>query len=158
MKTIDGDLLERTMMEMGSSEVGLDADYKPEICDDCAMVFMDLINKANTLTINTLRDEIYKDAADHGLWEHEDGPVACGAKIAEEMFELGDAAGGVIEATKSGKGKAEAWEHYAEELADIVIVCFSAAGHLKIDIDAAIRRKMKINKERPWKHGKEEYP
>lgn len=115
-----------------------------------------LIEGEPTLTLNTLRDEIYLDAVVHGLWEHEDGPIACGMKIGEEMFELGEAAGGVIEAVKSGKDKEKAWEHYAEELADIVIICFSAAGHLKINIDAAIRRKMEINKSRPWKHGKEE--
>lgn len=43
-------------------------------------------------------------------------------KISEEMLELGDAAGGVIEAVKSGKDKGKAWEHFAEELADIVII------------------------------------
>ena len=31
----------------------------------------------------------------------------------------------------------------------------SLAGKREIDIDAAVRRKIEINKTRPWKHGKE---
>jgi hypothetical protein len=34
-------------------------------------------------------------------------------------------------------------------------MCLSAAGYLSIDIDAAVKAKMEINKARPWKHGKE---
>ena len=30
------------------------------------------------------------------------------------------------------------------------------SGHLGIDMDAAVRGKMEINKARPWKHGKDE--
>lgn len=37
----------------------------------------------------------------------------------------------------------------------MIIMSLSVAGKLGIDIDAAVRRKMKINKGRPWKHGKE---
>jgi NTP pyrophosphatase (non-canonical NTP hydrolase) len=44
------------------------------------------------------------------------------------------------------------WDSATEELADVVIMAMSAAGYLGIDIDAAIRRKMEINKARPWKH------
>ena len=46
-------------------------------------------------------------------------------------------------------------EAYTEELADVIIASLSVAGKLGIDIDAAVRRKMEINKARPWKHGKE---
>ena len=46
-------------------------------------------------------------------------------------------------------------EKYAEELSDVIIAALSVAGKLGIDIDAAVRRKMEINKARPWKHGKE---
>lgn len=44
--------------------------------------------------------------------------------------------------------------NYAEELADVIIASMSVAGKLGIDIDAAVRRKLEINKARPWKHGK----
>ena len=43
----------------------------------------------------------------------------------------------------------------AEELADVIIASLSVAGKLGIDIDEAVRRKIEINKGRPWKHGKE---
>ena len=46
-------------------------------------------------------------------------------------------------------------EEYVEELADVIIASLSVAGKLGIDIDAAVKRKMEINKARPWKHGKE---
>lgn len=42
---------------------------------------------------------------------------------------------------------------FCDELADVIIMCLSVAGNLGIDIDAAVRRKMEINKARPWKHG-----
>jgi NTP pyrophosphatase (non-canonical NTP hydrolase) len=111
------------------------------------------------VTLNALRDEVYEDAVAHGLWEKEEnkedaeyaqrGPMcgenlirACGAsKIWDEALELD-----------------RAWknpEHYAEELADVIIMSLSVAGKLGIDIDAAVKRKMEINKGRPWKHGKE---
>ncbi|MDY4856315.1 MAG: MazG-like family protein [Candidatus Ventricola sp.] len=53
------------------------------------------------------------------------------------------------------EGSVEYEEDYAEELADVIIASLSVAGKLGIDIDAAVRRKMEINKARPWKHGKE---
>lgn len=110
----------------------------------------DDIDNAPTLSLNTLRDAIYEDAVAHGLWEDEDGIdwyQESHSMIECEVDELYDA----IEDKVNGHGD----EHFAEELADVVIMCFSAAGRLGIDIDAAIRRKMEINKGRPWKHGKE---
>ena len=47
-------------------------------------------------------------------------------------------------------------EEYVEELADVIIASLSVAGKLGIDIDAAVRRKMEINRARTWKHGKED--
>lgn len=52
----------------------------------------------------------------------------------------------------------EMWEaynddsHFAEEMADVVIMCMSAAGHLGIDLAEAVKRKMKINQQRPYGH------
>ena len=45
---------------------------------------------------------------------------------------------------------------FCEELADVIIMSLSVAGRLGIDIDAAVRRKMEINKARPWTHGKDD--
>ena len=111
------------------------------------------VNDAPTLSLNTLRDEIYQDAVEHGLWEDYyiglsvDLLDECHDLIYDEVDELDNA----IEDWANGHGI----ERFNEELADVVIMCFSVAGKLGIDIDAAICRKMEINKGRPWKHGKE---
>lgn len=111
------------------------------------------IDAAPTLSLNTLRDEIYQDAEAHGLWEDEQNvqgwPVECAAAIECETDELYEAAREWEDSTVDDN------EHFIEELADVIIICFSVAGKLGIDIDAAIRRKMEINHNRPWKHGKE---
>ena len=103
------------------------------------------------ISLNTLRDAIYEDAVKHGLWEDEDGIdwyQESHSMIECEVDELYDA----IEDRVNGHGD----EHFTEELADVIIASLSVAGKLGIDIDAAVRRKMEINKGRPWKHGKDE--
>lgn len=108
------------------------------------------VNDAPTLSLNTLRDEIYQDAVEHGLWEDYyiglsvDLLDECHDLIYDEVDELDNA----IEDWANGHGI----ERFNEELADVVIMCFSVAGKIGIDIDAAIRRKMEINKGRAWKH------
>ena len=42
--------------------------------------------------------------------------------------------------------------HFAVELADVVIMAMSAAGHLGIDLAAEVKRKMAINEQRPYGH------
>lgn len=118
------------------------------------------VNDAPTLSLNTLRDEIYADAVAHGLWEKNprlgnvyDYPDDCAALIKDEVYELEDAAEEWEETGYDDESPEK--NRYEEELADIVIMCFSVAGRLGIDIDAAVRRKMEINKGRAWKHGKE---
>lgn len=128
------------------------------------------IDNAPTLSLNTLRDAIYEDAVEHGLWEEgtgsHDDMYRAAVKIKAEVDEL--IAESVIamrhsthcmDISDGAKKKLEdaffkAHNNAIEELADVVIMCFSVAGKLGIDIDAAIRRKMEINKGRPWKHGK----
>ena len=114
--------------------------------------FMTMISAAPVLSLNTLRDEIYQDAVAHGLWEKKDYPSDCAWAIKEEAQELCDAGN---DWEDDGWYEGEENEAFSEELADVVIMCFSVAGKLGIDIDAAIRRKMEINKGRAWKHGKE---
>ena len=112
---------------------------------------MQRIMQAKETTLNTLRDAIYEDAVKHGLWEDEDGIdwyQESHSMIECEVDELYDA----IEDQVNGHGD----EHFTEELADVIIAILSVAGRLGIDIDAAVRRKMEINKGRPWKHGKDE--
>lgn len=106
-------------------------------------------------SINYLCSEIYQDAVAHGLWEGAEyetdaqmGNVMYHAarRIEDEVQELKQ------EGIRAARGKENG---YSEELADVIIMALSIAGHFNIDIDAEVRRKMAINKERPWKHGKE---
>ena len=46
-------------------------------------------------------------------------------------------------------------EHYAEELADIVIRVLDHAEEEDIDLEQAISSKMRQNEQREYKHGKE---
>lgn len=89
------------------------------------------------LNLNLLRDLVHGDAVAHGLWENESAYESA-VRISNEVDELMDAASDP--------------RHYAEELADVIIVSLSVAGHLGIDIDAEVRRKMRINQKRPWRH------
>lgn len=122
------------------------------------------VEEAETLTLNTLRDEIYADAVAHGLWEDVE-------KDARELSEDEELSARerwytfhrrafatklvFFEADELlSAAEEEDWDGLQEELADVVIQALSTAGYLGIDIDEAIKRKMKINKGRPWKHGK----
>lgn len=113
-------------------------------------------NPIQRTCLNDLRDAIYEDAVAHGLWEMTDGPIGCSFLVSEEATELVNAGNEVqIARWRFSDDETEAWENYVEELADVIIASLSVAGKLGIDIDAAVRRKMEINKARPWKHGKE---
>lgn len=99
-----------------------------------------------------LAQDIHKDAVAHGLWDDPtcalDNPEGmdyvrrrCALLVREEVCELWEAAADPAA--------------YAEELADVIIMAMSTAGHLGIDITSQILRKVEINKKRPFRHGKE---
>lgn len=119
------------------------------ICGD-ALAYIDQLEKRTSL--NTLRDAIYEDAVAHGLWEKYSYPKDCVDLIQKEVLEL------YLEAPDFDDDGEDSYNEYgfSDELADVIIMCLSVAGKLCIDIDAAVRRKMEINRARPWKHGKEE--
>ena len=116
------------------------------------------------MNLNDLRDAVYEDAVAHGLWEDADANAdkyaeMCGRSLEDEMRKHTKncwASGYVLDEVNEMYEAAECddWDAVAEELADTIIMCMSAAGYLGIDIDAAVRRKMEINRARPWKHGK----
>lgn len=102
--------------------------------------------------VGYLAKVIYMDAVAHGLWDDPtvamDNPNGmkyvrrrCLLLIREELSEACEAAGDDT--------------RFAEELADVIIMAMSAAGHLGIDITDAILKKVAVNHERPYKHGKE---
>ena len=119
------------------------------------------------MNLNDLRDAIYDDAVAHGLWEDAD-------KFAEELEFDEDVTPEERESAKKFSKWYDAanlvffeseeiltaveeykYDNAIEEIADTIIMCLSAAGYLGIDIDAAVKAKMEINKARSWKHGKE---
>ena len=146
------------------------------ICDECefsdgnvkkwrslmgdALAYIEQLE--NHISLNTLRDAIYEDAVAHGLWESTDYTVK---ECIEEARREGEPAdqedmmrGWAMEAIRREVNELEmtlSEEEYVEELADVIIASLSVAGKLGIDIDAQVRRKMEINRHRPWKHGKE---
>ena len=121
-----------------------------EIHGDALAYIYDLEKRAS---LNALRDAIYEDAVAHGLWE-EYYPAAtdCVDFIRDEVIELEYAA---MNWRNGYEENSELYPEFCHELADVIIMSLSVAGKLGIDIDAAVRRKMEINKARPWKHGKE---
>lgn len=102
----------------------------------------------DALRLNTLRDRAYHHAEEAGLWDFakpkmqsvcEKNNMNAARRIGDEVLELFQAA--------------YSKEKYNEELADVIIVCLSAAGFLGIDIEAEVLRKMAINDGRGYKHG-----
>lgn len=102
-------------------------------------------------SLNELRDQCFADADNHGLWD--DDYVFVQTQPTEIMKRYASAE--LIEAeVHEMKRAVDAPNHYAEELADVIIMALSVAGYLKIDIDAAVRQKMDANRIRKWRHGK----
>ena len=127
-----------------------------------ALAYINELEKRTSL--NDLRDAIYEDSVEHGLWESTDYTVN---KYIDQCNRYGEtvdpdgtmrywAAEVIRRETDALEVESFNAEAYADELADVIIASLSVAGKLGIDIDAAVRRKMEINKSRPWKHGKEE--
>lgn len=115
-----------------------------------AMAYIEQLEER--ISLNSMRDAIYEDAVAHGLWDDEEDymPTDCMYFIKDEVCEL-DCAAIDWEDDVCNDNSA-----FCEELADVIIMCLSVAGYFGIDIDEAVRRKMEINKARPWKHGKDE--
>ena len=149
-RLIDGAALIGKLRTRKANAVG-----HPEVMDAYETAMNDAID-AQEITLNTLRDEVYQDAMAHGLYEEERYSrvhpfglmYVCrnlALRIKSELCEL-------IAATYQ-----QTLDGFIEELADIIILCLSVAGHLGIDIDAAVRRKIEFNKTRPWKHEGEKH-
>ena len=118
-------------------------------------IAMQRVMVAKDTTLNDMRDVIFEDAVAHGLWDkYKYYPATdCVDFIRDEVIELEYAA---MNWRNGYEENSELYPEFCHELADVIIMSLSVAGKLGIDIDAAVRRKMEINKSRPWKHGKEE--
>lgn len=106
------------------------------------------IDDAPTLSLNTLRDEIYEDAVAHGLFEEFD-------KITDPVRQRRKLAMRIMEEAAEMYAAADDPEHYAEEAADVTLMTGDVCGYLNIDWHGAVMAKKEYNKTRPWKHGKE---
>ena len=121
----------------------------------------DLIYKMNdpAYQINRLARMIHKDADEHGLWDdfreamqRFENREDAARLSALRYYATGVVAGEVSEMRSACEDKA----HYAEEMADVFIALLSTAEELRIDLGNEVVRKMEVNRERPWKHGKED--
>lgn len=130
------------------SKRAIDANALYEIADKGrvrGMVHVVDIDRMEVLTLNTLRDEIYRDAIKHGLFEEFDqikDPVKRRRKLAMRIME---------EAAEM-YAAADDPEHYAEEAADVTLITGDVCGYLGIDWHGAVMSKKEYNKTRPWKH------
>lgn len=147
-RPIDGDRAFRLLTDQLDKETGAYSKGRNAGLN-VARSMMNNAQALPTLTLNTLRDAIYEDAVAHGLWDEHYQATDCVDFIRGEVIELECAAmdwmDGYIDSSE-----------FRQELADVIIMSLSVAGKLGIDIDEAVRRKMEINKARPWKHVKEE--
>ena len=152
IRPIDADALVKEVEEYQKSMIFHSHSERMHF-DDMIDFCVDHLEEAPSLSLNTLRDAIYQDAVAHGLWDDMDGLIAAQTHVVvSEVRELLDAAVDLSEAIYRGYDIAKYKQHYAEELADVVISSMSLAGKREIDIDAEVRRKMEINKGRPWRH------
>lgn len=95
--------------------------------------------------IKELQKEAHETAKEKGFHENWNFGTAI-ALIHSEATEA-------LEAYRNGRPNS----YVAEELADIVIRTMDLAHYLNIDLSKEIIMKMKINKQRPHKHGGKEF-
>jgi len=124
--------------------------------------------------LNELRDEIHKNAINHGFYDTDEDKNVL-VKLMLIVSELGEA----CEAYRGEKyanidrHKVEKWyieksnlnlegiafkmyikDTFEDEIADAIIRLLDLCGHLGIDIAEHVRLKMDYNKNRPYKHNK----
>jgi len=96
-----------------------------------------------------LQEEIHRVAVEHGWWER-DRPV--GEVLMLAVTELAEA----MEAYREGNPQSEkvpGFSKMEEELADTIIRILDFAGGMNLDLDGALRAKMRYNETRPYRHG-----
>lgn len=93
------------------------------------------------MRISDCANECFQIAKDHGWWENERNIPTLLCLIHSEISEA-------LEAHRH-----DDWANFKEELADALIRIFDMCAAFDIDIEHELRRKMDINKERPYRHG-----
>lgn len=94
------------------------------------------------MDLNILKSKSHKIAKEKGFWEKSRPISECLMLIVTELSEA-------CEADRHGNK-----ENFNEEIADTFIRLGDLCGWLDIDINNEIKKKMKKNEERSYKHGK----
>lgn len=113
--------------------------------------------------LNTLRDEIYKNAVKKGWWDEErsfgDFIALCHSELSEALEEYRNGNVGIYYKAPDGstsdvqEGEHQKPEGIPIELADVIIRILDFCGREGIDIAEAITIKNAYNKTRPYRHG-----
>ena len=107
------------------------------------------------MELNELIKDAHENAVKHGFWDEINSiknPLMNNQMNNAISTLLMLIVGEVAEA-QEGLRKNDA-PNFREELADVAIRLVDLCGGLDIDLEAEITRKMKINANRPYKHGK----
>lgn len=107
------------------------------------------------MTLKELCRKAHQNAKDKGFWGNKNIPE----KIMLVVTELAEA----VEALRRGERQKNVvpdsteWvkDSFEDEIADTFIRLADLCGHMDIDIEWQIKKKMAYNKTRPAKHGKE---
>lgn len=107
------------------------------------------------MRINELVAKAFLNANEKGFWSDLDCNLE-EAQTQEQINAIGNRlmliVGEVAEAQEGLRHSDK--ENFKEELADIAIRLADLCGGLEIDLEHEIEKKMAINKDRPYKHGK----
>ncbi|MCJ8173195.1 MazG nucleotide pyrophosphohydrolase domain-containing protein [Clostridium botulinum] len=116
------------------------------------------------LKIKEMVNDAHRNAIDHGFWKEEQNIITkmCVKEFEDEeikavkrafmcqrlMLIVSEVSEAVNALRKDDK------ENYAEELADIILRTSDTSLGDTVDIEKEIKKKMKKNRSRPYKHGK----
>ncbi len=99
--------------------------------------------------ITRIAKECFKIADTHGFWKRKKGKPY--RNVGEALCLI---ISEVSEAFESYRKNPKNKEHFTEELADVLIRLLDFSYGMDLHIETALYKKIKINKKRPYKHGK----
>lgn len=115
--------------------------------------------KKDTLTINELSRKAYANAKAHGFWEDWDQIDSLPPEFDKERLRDSAISTRLLLIIREVTEALEALRRgdrpgFREEIADTFLRLGDLCGGLNIDAELGILAKMRINKPRPYKHGK----